>query len=81
MLIKHQMMKILKDKMNGRSKGFGFVEMQSDDAAQRAISGMHEKDFGGRALTVNEAKPRESGGGGGGGGRGGYGGGGGGRRY
>ena len=55
--------------------------MQADDAAQRAISGMHEKDFGGRALTVNEAKPRESSGGGGGGGRGGYGGGGGGRRF
>jgi hypothetical protein len=53
--------------------------MQADDAAQRAISGMHEKEFDGRALTVNEAKPRESGGGGG---RGGYGGGGGGgRRY
>ena len=49
----------------------------ADDAAQRAISGMHEKEFDGRPLTVNEAKPRESGGGGG--GRGGYGGGG--RRY
>jgi RNA recognition motif-containing protein len=52
--------------------------MQTDDAAQRAISGMHEKQLDGRSLTVNEAKPRESGGGGG-GGRGGYGGGG--RRY
>ena len=71
---------VIQDRDTGRSKGFGFVEMQSDDAAQRAISGMHEKDFGVRALTVNEAKPRESGGGGG-GGRGGYGGGGGGRRY
>jgi cold-inducible RNA-binding protein len=70
---------VIQDRETGRSKGFGFVEMQTDDAAQRAISGMHEKEFDGRPLTVNEAKPRESGGGGGGGGgRGGYGGG---RRY
>ena len=67
---------VIQDRETGRSKGFGFVEMQADDAAQRAISGMHDKEFDGRALTVNEAKPRESGGGGG---RGGYGGGG--RRY
>ena len=67
---------VIQDRETGRSKGFGFVEMQSDDAAQRAINGMHEKQFDGRSLTVNEAKPRESGGGGG---RGGYGGGG--RRY
>lgn len=72
--------KIIMDRDTGRSKGFGFVEMQTDDAAQRAISGMHEKDMGGRSLTVNEAKPRESGGGGR-GGFGGGGGGGGGRRY
>lgn len=65
---------VIEDRETGRSKGFGFVEMQTDDAAQRAISGMHEKDFGGRSLTVNEAKPRE----GGGGSRGGFGGG---RRY
>jgi RNA recognition motif-containing protein len=73
---------VIQDRDTGRSKGFGFVEMQADDAAQRAISGMHEKEFDGRPLTVNEAKPRESSGGGG-GGRGGYGGGGGGggRRY
>jgi RNA recognition motif-containing protein len=64
---------VIQDRDTGRSKGFGFVEMQSDDAAQQAINGMHEKEFGGRALTVNEAKPRE--GGGGGGGRGGFGGG------
>ncbi len=70
---------VIQDRDTGRSKGFGFVEMQADDAAQRAIAGMHEKEFDGRALTVNEAKPRESSGGGG--GRGGYGGGGGGRRY
>ena len=70
---------VIQDRDTGRSKGFGFVEMQSDDAAQRAISGMHEKDVDGRSLTVNEAKPREGGGGGGGGGgRGGFGGG---RRY
>jgi RNA recognition motif-containing protein len=68
---------VIQDRDTGRSKGFGFVEMQTDEAAQQAIAGMHEKDFGGRALTVNEAKPRE-----GGGGRGGFGGGGGGgRRY
>jgi uncharacterized membrane protein YgcG len=71
---------VIQDRDTGRSKGFGFVEMQTDDAAQRAISGMHEKDMGGRSLTVNEAKPRESGGGGR-GGFGGGGGGGGGRRY
>ena len=59
---------VIQDRDTGRSKGFGFVEMQTYEAAQQAIAGMHEKDFGGRALTVNEAKPRESGGGGGGGG-------------
>ena len=67
---------VIQDRETGRSKGFGLVEMQADDAAQRAISAMHEKEFDGRPLTVNEAKPREAGGGGG--GRGGYGGG---RRY
>ena len=67
---------VIQDRDTGRSKGFGFVEMQEDDAAQRAISGMHEKQLDGRPLTVNEAKPRESGGGGG---RGGFSGGG--RRY
>jgi RNA recognition motif-containing protein len=67
---------VIQDRDTGRSKGFGFVEMQADDAAQRAINGMHEKQLDGRSLTVNEAKPRESGGGGS---RGGYGGGG--RRY
>jgi RNA recognition motif-containing protein len=59
---------VIQDRDTGRSKGFGFVEMQSDEEAQRAISGMHDKSFDGRALTVNEAKPREGGGGGGGGG-------------
>lgn len=78
---------VIQDRDTGRSKGFGFVEMQDDNAAQQAISALNEKEHEGRPLTVNEAKPRESGGGGrggygGGGGRGGYGGGGGGgRRY
>lgn len=61
---------VIQDRDTGRSKGFGFVEMQAEDAAQRAISGMNDKQHDGRALTVNEAKPRESGGGG----RGGFGG-------
>ena len=70
---------VIQDRDTGRSKGFGFVEMADDNAAREAISGLHEKDHGGRPLTVNEAKPREErSGGGGGGGRGGYGGGGGG---
>jgi len=71
---------IITDRDTGRSKGFGFVEMGSDKEAQAAISAMNGQDRDGRALTVNEAKPKESrsGGGGGGGSRGGYGGGGGG---
>jgi RNA recognition motif-containing protein len=73
---------IITDRDTGRSKGFGFVEMSSDGEAQAAISAMNGQEHGGRALTVNEAKPKENrtGGGGGGGGRGGYGGGGGGGR-
>lgn len=75
-----QSAQVIQDKMTGRSRGFGFVEMGTDEEAQAAIAALNGKDFGGRALTVNEAKPREDrGGGGGGGGRGGYGGGGGGR--
>jgi RNA recognition motif-containing protein len=66
------------DRDTGRSKGFGFVEMGSDQEAQAAIAAMSGKEVDGRNLTVNEAKPREDRGGGG-GGRGGYGGGGGGR--
>lgn len=76
--------KIIIDRDSGRSKGFGFVEMSSDDEAQEAISKFDGQDCDGRAMKVNEAKPMEPrrGGGGGGGGRGGYGGGGGGRgRY
>jgi RNA recognition motif-containing protein len=72
---------VISDRDTGRSKGFGFVEMSSDDEAQAAIAAMNGQEHGGRALTVNEARPKENragGGGGGGGGRGGYGGGGGG---
>ena len=76
---------VIMDRDTGRSKGFGFVEMGSDQEAQAAISAMNAKEVGGRALTVNEAKPKEDRGGGGrggyGGGGGGRGGGGGGRRY
>ena len=75
-----QSAQVIQDRDTGRSKGFGFVEMGDDNSANEAIRGLHEKDHGGRPLTVNEARPREErgGGGGGGGGRGGYGGGGGG---
>src|SRR5690242_952057 len=69
---------IINDRDTGRSKGFGFVEMGSDDEAQAAIAALNGQEHGGRALTVNEARPREDRGGGGGGGRG-FGGGGGGR--
>ena len=75
-----QSAQVIMDRDTGRSKGFGFVEMGSDAEAQAAIAAMNGKDVNGRALTVNEAKPREDRGGGG--GRGGYGGGRGGRdRY
>lgn len=50
---------IIMDKMTGRSKGFGFVEFASDDDAQKAIDMWNGKDFGGRNLTVNEARPLE----------------------
>ena len=87
-----QSAEVIQDRDTGRSKGFGFVQMGSDDEAQAAIAALNGQDHDGRALTVNEAKPREDrprgggggggyGGGGGGGGRGGgggYGGGGGG---
>lgn len=88
---------VLMDRDTGRSKGFGFVEMKTDQEAAAAIQALNGKEHDGRALTVNEARPREErgggggrggyggGGGGGGGGRGGYGGGrggsGGGNRY
>ena len=82
--------KVMMDRDTGRSKGFGFVEMGSDPEAQAAINGMNGQNLEGRAIVVNEARPREerpggfgggggrSGGGGFGGGGGGYGGGGGG---
>ena len=68
---------IMQDRATGRARGFGFVEMATDADAQKAISTLNGKEFMGRALTVNEARPREerSGGGGGGGYRGGGGGG------
>lgn len=50
---------VIKDRASGRSKGFGFVEMSSPDEAQGAITMFHGKDFNGRALTVNLARPRE----------------------
>jgi RNA recognition motif-containing protein len=87
---------VVEDRMTGRSRGFGFVEMATPEEAAAAIEQLNGKDFGGRNLTVNEARPRTDrgpgggygggggnrggGGYGGGGGGGGYGGGGGGRR-
>jgi len=73
-----QSAEVIMDRDTGRSKGFGFVEMGSDSEAQAAISALDGQEQGGRALKVNEAKPREPRSGGG--GRGGYGGGGGGGR-
>ena len=85
-----QSAQVIMDRDTGRSKGFGFVEMNSDAEAQAAITALNGKEVDGRALTVNEARPKAEGGGGrggfgggggrGGSGRGGYGGGGG-RRY
>ncbi len=72
---------VIMDRMSGRSKGFGFVTMSNDSDADKAIAELDGKEYTGRNLKVNEAKPREersSGGGGGGRGRGGFGGGGGG---
>ncbi|HWS88711.1 MAG TPA: RNA-binding protein [Pyrinomonadaceae bacterium] len=83
---------VVEDRDTGRSRGFGFVEMATREEGEAAIAQFNGKEFGGRNLTVNEARPREDRGGGGGrggfggggnrgggGGRGGYGGGGGGR--
>ena len=72
-----QSAEVISDRDTGRSKGFGFVQMGSDEEAQAAITALNGQQHDGRNLTVNEAKPREDRGGGG-GGRGGYGGGGGG---
>lgn len=80
---------LVRDRFSGQSRGFGFVEMQSDEEADRAIQSLNGQDFMGRSLVVNEARPPREGGGGGrgrggfggrGGGGGGRGGGGGGRR-
>ena len=60
---------VISDRYTGRSKGFGFVEMSSDAEAQAAISALHGQQHNGRALTVNEAKPKEKRSGGFGGGR------------
>ncbi len=74
--------RVIMDNVSGRSKGFGFVEMASDDAAQSAIAALNGSMFKDRTLTVSEARPQQPrerrgfGGGPGGGGRGGYGGGG-----
>jgi RNA recognition motif-containing protein len=84
-----QSAQVIMDRDTGRSKGFGFVEMGSDQEAQAAIQALNGQQKGGRNLTVNEAKPREDrgggdrgrSGGGGGSGGGGRGGSGGGRRY
>ncbi len=70
-----QSAEVIADRMTGQSKGFGFVEMGTDQEAQAAINALNGKEFKGRVLTVNEAKPRPPRSGGGGGGRGGYGGG------
>ena len=64
---------VINDRQTGQSKGFGFVEMSSAAEANAAIAALDGKVHGGRALKVNEAKPREDRGGGGGSGRGGYG--------
>ena len=54
-----QSAQVVQDRDSGRSKGFGFVEMGDDNAAQEAIRGLNEKEVDGRNLTVNEARPRE----------------------
>src|SRR5436853_5126968 len=61
---------VIMDRETGRSRGFGFVEMEDDGEADKAINALNGADFRGRPLTVNEAKPRDDRGGGGGGGRG-----------
>src|SRR5262245_60500865 len=66
---------VIKDKMTGRSRGFGFVEMPDKAQAEAAINALNLQELRGRAMTVNEARPRGEGAAGGGGGRGGFGGG------
>ena len=82
---KVESVRVMRDMATGRARGFAFVEMGTDEEAQRAISEFHEHQLDGRALVVNEARPKPEGGfgggsGGGGRGRGGYGGGAGGNR-
>ena len=67
--------RVITDKFTGQSRGFGFVEMSSDEEAQKAIAALNGTQMDGRTLTVNEAKPMEPRSGGGAGGRGGFGGG------
>lgn len=69
-----QSVEVMRDRVSGRGKGFGFVEMGSDAEARAAIKGMHEREVEGRKLTVDEAKPRKYRSGGGFGDGGGYGG-------
>jgi RNA recognition motif-containing protein len=64
---------VIRDRETGRARGFAFVEMATDDGAQQAVSTLNERDFGGRRLTVNEARPQTPRSGGGGGYGGGYG--------
>jgi RNA recognition motif-containing protein len=71
---------IVRDRATGQARGFAFVEMSDEEGAKRAISELDRHEYGGRNLTVNEAKPMTPRGNGGGGGRGGFGGGGGGRQ-
>jgi RNA recognition motif-containing protein len=62
---------VIRDRETGRARGFAFVEMQTDEGAQQAVTTLNEHNFGGRRLTVNEAKPQAPRSGGGGGGFGG----------
>ena len=71
---------LVRDRFSGQPRGFGFVEVNSDEDASRAVEALNGHDFMGRNVVVNEARPPREGGGGGGGGRGGFGGGGGGGR-
>ena len=65
---------VMRDRVTGRARGFAFVEMSTDEEAQKAASELNQFQMGGRALTVNEARPKPEGGFGGGGGGGGFGG-------
>jgi len=78
--IKTDNVSLIKDRFSGQPRGFGFVEITDDGEADKAVAALNGKDFKGRKIVVNEARPQREGGGGGGGGRGGHGGGGGGGR-